>query len=153
MLRTSEGRRRAGYKSLRQTGWTCQGNRLTGKENEQNVNASAMVLKLHSCRGLCQQGVPHTTVTVNTLATYRRGERFRQEITATAAGDADAGEESQAFTDGRVPARVEPPASRVRPPREASATTEGVSKVRTDSSTRPLHLPRSPLPITVPVIP
>jgi hypothetical protein len=74
------------------------------------------------------------TATVNTLSTYRRGEYFRKEITA-AAGDDDTGVDCRALADGRVDARVEPPADSAIALREASEAAGTVSTGRIDPST------------------
>lgn len=75
-------------------------------------------------------------MTVNSLSTYRRGECFRKEITAAAAGDADAGVAGQMLADGRVAARVEPAAGHVYAPREAKGTARTVSMVWSNSFMR-----------------
>jgi len=54
------------------------------------------------------QAAVAATVTLNTLATYRRGEYLHKEVTAAAAGDNDAGMACQPFADGRVDPHVEP---------------------------------------------
>lgn len=112
-----------------QDGVAVAGMTLTARAEERSVVRSAMGLKLHSCSGLYERGVPRATVTVSTLSTYRRGEHFRKAITAAAASGEAAGAGRQAFTDGPVAARVDSAAGSVCTPREANGTERTVSLV------------------------
>lgn len=94
------------------------------------TNNVARRLTSHTVPGYFEvvgQASSGATVRVNTLSTYRRGERFRMEARAVATGDADVGVGSRAFADGGMDARVAPAAGGVRAPRQASEATESVS--------------------------